>query len=155
MDCQRLIEDYLAGSEQLRQAVAGLSDELLDQRPVAGLWSTRQVVCHLSDFEPIYADRIKRVIAQSQPQFPGGDPDQFAAALAYEQRSVQNELEIVEMTRRQLARILRQLDEKDFQRVGIHLEAGPLTLAQLLVGITEHIPHHIRFIEAKRRALGV
>ncbi len=154
MDYQRLIDDYVAGAQPLRTAVAGLTDTQLDSKPIAGMWSIRQVVCHLADFEPIYADRMKRVVAEVQPRFPGGDPDLFAASLAYENRRVENELEIIDLTRRQMGRILSQLDTKDFQRIGIHLEAGPLTLTQLLQNITGHIPHHLRFVEEKRKALG-
>lgn len=50
-----------------------MSDEQLDAAPNPGKWSTRQVVCHIADFEPVYADRMKRVIAISEPTFCGGD----------------------------------------------------------------------------------
>jgi uncharacterized damage-inducible protein DinB len=62
--------------------VAGLSDEQLDAVPIPGKWSIRLVVCHIADFELVYADRMKRVIAETQPTFFGGDPDTFAAGLA-------------------------------------------------------------------------
>jgi len=45
------------------------------------------------------------------------------------------------------------LKPEDFQRRGIHSEAGPLTLETLLQRITGHIPHHVRFIEEKRKAM--
>ena len=35
-----LIDDYLAGPQLLRQAVAGMSPEQLLARPVRGKWST-------------------------------------------------------------------------------------------------------------------
>ena len=37
--------------------------------------STQEVVCHLADYEPIYADRMKRVIALNEPELLKGDPD--------------------------------------------------------------------------------
>jgi hypothetical protein len=84
----------------------------------------------------------------------GGDPDQFAAALAYDARDTQEELALIEACRREMTRILRALPETAFQRRGIHSEAGPLTLQQLLTSVTNHIPHHVGFIQEKRRALG-
>src|SRR5260221_10166466 len=102
-----LIESYRAGPRSLRQAVAGLSREQLLARPVAGKWSTLEVVCHLADFDPILADRMKRVLAEERPQLIGADEQRFAAALAYPQRDLQEELAIIEPTRAQLARILR------------------------------------------------
>ncbi len=148
-----LIDDYLAGPQLLRQAVAGMSPEQLLARPVRGKWSTLEVICHLADFEIVYADRIKRVIAENEPTLFGGDPDLFAARLAYHQRNADEELLLVETIRRQVSRILRPLGPADFQRRGIHSESGPLTLETLVKRITGHIPHHVRFIEEKRKAL--
>src|SRR5437660_3024735 len=102
----QMIEAYLAGPRTLRQAVAGMSREQLQARPVPGKWSTLEVVCHLSDFEPIFADRMKRVIADEKPTLLGADENKFAAALAYQDRDLDEELTIVERTRQQMARIL-------------------------------------------------
>jgi uncharacterized damage-inducible protein DinB len=150
-----MIDAYLAGPSQLRQAVAGMSREQLLARPVPGKWSTLEVVCHLSDFEPILADRMKRVIAEDRPALLGADENRFAAALAYHQRDLEEELQIVERTRSQLARILRTLSDDVLGRVGVHNERGPRTLEQLLAGATAHLPHHLQFVADKRRALGL
>src|SRR5436309_13468859 len=84
-----LIEQYLDGPKQLRQAVAGMSAEQAKARPVAGKWSTLEVVAHLADFDPILADRMKRVIAEDRPMLVGADENKFAAALAYMDRDLE------------------------------------------------------------------
>jgi uncharacterized damage-inducible protein DinB len=150
-----MIADYLEGPRKLREAVRGLSGEQLQARPVAGKWSTLEVVCHLADFEPILADRMKRVIAEERPQLIGADEGRFAAALAYPERNIEEELTLIEHTRSQMARILRTLPAEALARVGVHSERGPLTLEQLLASATRHIPHHVGFIHAKRQALGL
>lgn len=155
MNPNQLIDDYLAGPDLVRRAVAGMTPEQLDATPIPGKWSTRQVVCHIADFEPVYADRMKRVIAEEQPTFFGGDPDLFAAGLAYAHRVVDEELALIESVRRHMGRILRSLPESAFQRTGIHSEAGPLSLEQLLASVTDHIPHHVQFINEKRQALSL
>jgi len=153
MNFDTLLEQYLAGPNLLRRAIAGMKKEQLLARPIPGKWSTQQVVCHLADYEPIYADRMKRVIALEEPELLKGDPQQFAARLAYDHRDIEEELAIIEWTRKQMARILRALTPADFQRRGGHSRDGVLTLEILLQRITDHIPHHIRFIEEKRRAM--
>jgi uncharacterized damage-inducible protein DinB len=150
-----MIDAYLSGPQALRAAVRGMSREQLRARPVAGKWSTLEVVCHLADFDPILADRMKRVIAEDRPQLVGADENRFAAALAYHERDLEEELAIVERTRSQVARILRTLPAEALQRVGVHNERGPLTLERLLTTATNHIPHHVRFIAEKRQALGL
>ena len=64
-----------------------------------------------------------------------------------------DELDLISIVRRQMAVILRSTDIEDFQRTGVHSEAGPLTLETLLERITRHIPHHLKFIEAKIAAM--
>jgi hypothetical protein len=153
MNYGALIDQYLAGPDLLRRAVAGMTREQLLASPVAGKWSTQEVVCHLADYEPVYADRMKRVIALKEPHLLKGDPGLFAARLAYDHRDVEEEMALIEFTRKQMARILRALTPEDFQRTGGHSRDGVLTLEALLQRITAHIPHHVRFIEEKRQAL--
>ena len=153
-DLPEMIQAYLAGPPALRRAVAGLSREQLLARPVPGKWSTLEVVCHLADFEPILADRMKRIIAEDRPTLLGADEKRFAAALAYHERDLEEELTIIERTRGQMARILGTLKPEALARVGVHNERGPFTLERFLVITTGHIPHHVKFIEEKKRAGG-
>ena len=149
-----LIEMYLAGPQKLREAVAGMTTDQLDAKPVPGRWSTRQVVCHLADCEIVYAERMKRVIVEDDPPMENLDPDTFAAGLGYDQRDVEEELQLISATRTHMGNILRSLEPDQFQRTGHHSTDGPLALETLLSRITNHIPHHIRFIDEKRAAIG-
>ncbi|HWL10901.1 MAG TPA: DinB family protein [Planctomicrobium sp.] len=149
------IARYLQGTEFLRKSVDGMSREQLLAQPIPGTWSTMQVLCHLADFEPIYADRMKRIIAEENPLILSGDPDLFARHLSYDQRDPQDELDLVDAVRRQLGRILSSHPESIFQRTGRHSEDGEISLETLLTRITNHIPHHVKFIEEKRAALGL
>jgi len=151
----QLTDAYVAAVPPLLQAVAGMTTEQLKARPIPGKWSTLEVVCHLADFDPIIADRMKRIIAEEKPALIGADEKRFAAALAYDQRDLGEELTIIQNTRRQLARILRTLPEDALQRVGMHNERGPLTLEQMIKLATNHIHHHLKFIIEKKQALGI
>jgi uncharacterized damage-inducible protein DinB len=151
----QLIENYLAGPEILRRTVSGMSDEQLDASPIPYKWSTRQVVLHISDFDLIYADHMKRVIAESEPKLRDGDRKLFAARLAYDKRDVDEEIRMIKAVRRHMGRIFRAIDAEAFERKGIHSEHGPVTLADLLQRAADHIPHHALYIDEKRKALQV
>lgn len=148
-----LIDEYLAGTETLRRVVSDVTEGELDAHPIKNQWSIRQVICHIADFELIYADRMKRTLSEEHPTLAGGEPAIFASRLAYAHRSPSDELEVVHSIRRQMGVILRTLSAEDFQRHGLHPRNGPLTLATLLRRITDHLPHHLQFIEAKRQVL--
>jgi uncharacterized damage-inducible protein DinB len=150
-----LIDAYLAGPQTLRQAVAGMSREQLLSRPVAGKWSALEVVCHLVDSDQAWIHRMKRVIAEDRPLHIGYDERRFAAALAYQDRDLEEELTLFELMRRQMGRILRNLPSEAWTRVGVHNESGLLTLEQHLQVEADHVPHHVKFIAEKRHALGL
>ena len=157
-EISKLIEDYLAGPTTLRKAVAGMTREQVRARPVPGKWSTLEVVCHLTDMDVVYADRMKRVAAEDKPEIWNADEERYAAALAYDQRDVEEELAVLEQTRKHVARILRALPAEAFARTATH--RGPngsetRTLEKYLSLIVGHIPHHTKFIQEKRRALGL
>ncbi len=153
MSLSEKIDAYSTGARLVRDAVSGMSPEELLARPVAGRWNTREVVCHLADTETVYAERMKRVIAETDPPLLAMDPDTWMARLAIDRRDIEEELRLIEIQRAQMTRLLGSLKAEDFQRRGIHSEAGPLTLESLLERVTKHIPHHVRFITEKRAAL--
>ena len=58
-DIDALLDRYLAQFEAVAAATRGMSRDQATARPIAGKWSTLEVVCHLADFEPIL-----------EPEFP-------------------------------------------------------------------------------------
>lgn len=150
-----LIAVYRTGVDELRAAIAGMTLEQLQSRPIAGKWSTLEVVGHLSDAEQFYADRIKRTIALDKPLIIGVDPDRYTAAFDYNTRDVNLELQLLELTRQQLTPILLSLPDDAWQRAAVHSERGLLTLRQLVESTTQHIRGHLVHIVEKRQALGL
>lgn len=148
-----LIDIYSGGARQLRDALQAATNVDMDAKPIEGKWSIREVVCHLADSEIVYADRMKRVIAEDNPTFFEADPNLFGPALHCRRRPLDNELEVIQAIRAHMLPILRSCDADAFQRTGIHSVDGPMTLQTLLQRITDHIPHHVTFIEDKLRAM--
>ena len=150
-----LVELYLAGPAALRRAIEGMTPEQLHARPVEGRWTTAEVVVHLADFEPVLAERMKRIVALDNPTFFGADENDFFKRLAYDARDVEEELRIIELTRSQMARILRVLSDDALGRSGMRNGEVPTTLEKILLGTIRHIDSHLPFIAEKRKAMGI
>jgi GNAT superfamily N-acetyltransferase len=150
---RQLIEGYQAGPALLRAAVAGMTREELLARPVPGRWSTLEVVCHVCDSEQFFADRMKRTLALDRPLLVAADPQPYPEAVRYHDRDPEEELALVTLTRRQVARTLKLVPAEAWQRTGVHTEGGLVTLRQLILHATRHLKHHVAFIEEKRQAL--
>jgi hypothetical protein len=155
MDQAALLDAYLAGPNQLRSAVAGLSREQLISRPVAGRWSILEVVCHLADTDSNIAHRLKQVLSEERPVFDRVQPGLMLAALAYHDRDVEEELGIFDLTRRQIGRILRAAPPEAWERTGVVGDRGDRTGGRMINGAVEHLAHHHGFVIEKRRAPGI
>jgi uncharacterized damage-inducible protein DinB len=153
MSHTQLIDSYATGADELARAIYGLTPDQLRSRPIPGKWSTLEVVCHLADTEQLFAERMKRVIAEDRPPLLYAEPDLWVANLAYDARDAAEEVALIKTTRQQMARILRTQQAAAWQRIGIHNEAGEQTLEQLLRKAVDHLAHHLTFIQAKREAL--
>src|SRR5262249_3460656 len=90
MTPSELADQYLAGAAALRKAVAGMTREQLTARPIPGKWSTLEVVAHIADFDPVLAERMKRIIALGEvPLLLAADENMFLKAFNYHDRDVE------------------------------------------------------------------
>ena len=149
-----LIDQYLKGSDDLRMAVRGLEREDLLAHPVPGTWSIQEIVIHLADSDLVISERMKRVIAEDNPPLIGFDESKFVRNLHYAEQSVEDAVNLLELNRRQMARVLAKLSDSAFDRKGTHNERGVMTLETLLRGAVTHLAHHLKFVVDKREKLG-
>lgn len=146
---------YLKGAADLRNAVSGMTHKQLIARPVAGKWSTLEVVAHLADFDPILVERMKRILALDNPPFLAADENLFAKELHYQDRDINEELAVIEATRTAMARIIGKLTPEQLQRTGTHSLKGPMVLEKIIQMGINHINNHMPFIVDKKKALGI
>lgn len=149
-----ILDEYEAGPAKLALGIRGLTPDDLLAFPVPGTWSIQQIVVHLADCEQVYADRMKRLIAEDNPTLHGFDQNRWLSALHYDAQPADDALTLVELTRRQMARVLRKLPAEAFDRSGTHSEYGRKTLAEIVAGAVQHLEHHLKFVHQKRAAMG-
>jgi len=154
MNRSQLIEEYGKAGTDLRMAVRGLERDDLIAYPVPGTWSIQEIIIHITDSDLIVADRMKRVIAEENPTLTGFNEAHFARNLFYNEQSAEDAVTIVELNRRNFARVLAKLPDGAFDRTGMHTERGPMKLIDLLEGSVKHLKHHLNFIVDKRKKLG-
>jgi uncharacterized damage-inducible protein DinB len=149
-----LIEHYVAGSEKLRRAVAGLSREEMLARPGPGAWSIQEVIVHLADSDAISIDRMKRIVSEDNPSLLYADETAYNEKLHPHEQDLEDTLVLFEVGRRQWARVLRLLPDEAFERKGTHNRRGEMTLGHLVADYVAHVDDHLKFIHGKRANLG-
>jgi hypothetical protein len=155
---QELIEHYAAGGEKLSLAIRGLTPEDLRVVPAAdanvGRWSIQQVVIHCVDSDLVSTDRLKRMIAEDNPALIGYDENKFAQNLFYHEQSAEQAVQLIDLSRKVFAEVLRRLPKQAFDRKGTHNERGVITVGGYLKSTVDHLDHHLNFIHKKRAHMG-
>ena len=147
-----LIRRYREGPRVIAEAVAGATDAELDRRPPAPeLWSAREVVHHVTDSEMTSAIRLRRLIAEEEPDLGAYDEELFARRLRYD-RPITASLDAIRAARASTAEILDRLDEADWRRSGRHPEHASYTVDDWLRIYAEHCHEHAEQIG---RAIGL
>jgi uncharacterized damage-inducible protein DinB len=150
-----LVDRFADGGPILVQALAGLSPEQGRDHPIPGTWSLAELAGHLLDCDLVFADRMKRIIAEEAPTLQGFDESAWIARLGSDAVPLDEAAALFAANRRWMARILRDQDETTFARAGTNTEKGRQTLAAVLAYATNHLDHHLKFLYAKRAKLGM
>jgi hypothetical protein len=152
-----VLAQYEAGATTPDEAIRGLTvKDLLASPPPGsrGTWTIQHIIMHLMDSDLIASDRMKRIVAEDNPQLIGYDENRFAERLAYEKLDAAAACEIFRLNRMLTAALLRSLPPAAFERTGEHNERGTITLASLVHSYIRHLDHHMDFLREKRRLLG-
>lgn len=149
-----LIDRYERAPDKLRAAVAGLTHDELTARPGPGKWSILEVVVHIADSDAISIDRMKRILTEDDPPLLYADEAAYVDRLFTHDQSLEDALVLLEVGRRQWARVLRKLLDEAFARTGRHNRRGTVSLGQLVGDYINHIDEHLTFIHGKRANLG-
>jgi DinB superfamily len=148
---------------ELETAVAGKSDDVLGRRPAAKSWSAKEILCHLRDVEELFQTRFHTIVATDEPRIlvlgatasdlspwriggPIGhplDPDRWAEDRQYLRNDSRNALTAFQRRRAEVSTLLRSLSPVDWERVGIHLSRGRLTLADWVASLAAHDDNHL------------
>ena len=152
---KELVERYLAGIESLNEAIAGMDADQLRARPIAGKMTTQEVVCHIVDADQFMADRMKRTISTDTPLLIGVESVDYLEPLHYANRDLDLDLQLFELTRRQMAADLSRLIPDTWERPAVHSEVGLVTLRSLVLHTIHHLERHVTAIPEKRAALGL
>ncbi len=148
---KRLLEKYKDGFRVVTEALGGISERELDSRPAPGTWSAREIVHHLADSEMTSAIRLRRLIAEENPQIQGYDQDEFARRLYYA-RPIRASLDAFRAARETTTEILDHLTETQWKREGTHSESGQYTVERWLEIYAEHAHNHADQIRRARAA---
>ncbi len=145
-----LIARYKDGYRVVVDALAGATAAELDARPEPRAWSAREIVHHLADSESISATRLRLLLATESPTIQGYDQEAFAERLRYQERPIEDALEVFRLARKTTAELLDRLSGEQWTRAGTHTESGPYGVEDWLEIYAAHAHGHADQIRRAR-----
>ena len=127
-----------------RRLLAGLSDTEADLRPDPARFSLREAIAHLADWEDVFRQRMLQTRDQEHPILQGYDEGQWAVDRDYARSDWQAQLTRFGEERAQTTALIRSFTPDNLERVGLHTEAGPISLQEQVLLIVVHDGYHAR-----------
>lgn len=132
---------------QLRERVAGLSDEQLTTHFLAGEWTVAQNVHHLADSHMNSFIRMRLILTEDRPTLKPYDQDRWAELADSGTTALAESLSILEGLHRRWVRLFESLDEAGWRRAGMHPEIGEVTIDSILQIYAAHGEGHLDQID--------
>jgi hypothetical protein len=135
------LQRFRTGFDDVAEALAGATDAQLDRDPGGGEWTARQVAHHLADSEAMAYIRLRRLVAEDEPQIQGYDEPEWARRLHYD-RPIETSLAVLQAVRAASLQLLEVLTPEEWARTGTHSEAGAYSVDRWLGIYSEHSHEH-------------
>jgi hypothetical protein len=112
----------------LRTLVNRVDDGRLRRRPAPREWAIIEVVAHLADTEERALGRVRRMLAEEDPQLAPFDQETLAVQRHYLDLDLEGELARLEQLRDQHLDLLDGLDGPGWERTGRHGQHGLMSV---------------------------
>jgi hypothetical protein len=112
-----------------------------------GKWSLVQVICHLTDAEMVFGWRARLVLTADNAPLTGYDQNVWLERFNYDGADPDAVMQTLIALRGWNLRVWRSVTAADLDRIGMHTERGPESLALLRGLVAGHDLRHRRQIE--------
>jgi hypothetical protein len=138
-----LLDALLSGVTQERALAARDGDDG---------WNVVEIVCHLRDFDAIFFNRARQIVAEERPVLEPFDHEAMARDRAYAAQDLNAAFEAYVAHRAEFVEWLKAREEAGWQRMGVHPENGEYTLLEQALQVPLHDLDHLEQIA---RVLGL
>jgi hypothetical protein len=144
----RKIESYGNAYQVLEEALSTFPQEMWQFKPSAERWSIHEMIVHIADSEANSYVRCRRLVAEPGSTVMAYDENQWAIALNYHEQGTREALELFKWLRLKSYTLIKSVPEAVWSNTIQHPENGSMTMDDWLDVYEDHIPAHIRQMQA-------
>ena len=134
--------------DEIKFALAGLSDSQARFKPGPAEWSIKEVVSHLIDTERVFAYRMICISRKDQTPFPGFEQDDYVRESGADDIPMNNLLDEFTFLRRANILAVKNMTETALAQVGT-ASGNPVSARALVYMLVGHVEHHMASLREK------
>ncbi len=129
--------------EAIEPVIASVTNERLLLHPQPGKWSIKDNISHLAKYQPIFIERIHRILAEDNPVFEAYRADNDPEFADWQLWDLEKLIHRMRADRKNICTLINTLSKEQLERTGEHKKFGRLTIIQWSEFFVLHEAHHI------------
>src|ERR1700709_473432 len=120
-----------------------LNNSQLQYHPAPGKWNIHENIAHLAKYQPVFIDRIRKVLTNDEPAFEvysAEEDDEFEIYCAFTTYEL---LKKISSDRELIFHLITHLPVDKLDRTGTHPKYGTLTVSEWTEFFLLHEAHHL------------
>jgi uncharacterized damage-inducible protein DinB len=125
------------------EIIKNADDRKLLYRPEPGKWNIHDNIAHLATYQPIFINRIRRILKEHNPAFDAYKADNDPDFIAAQQLSLNQLLDKLKEDREEIYFFIINLSDEQLTCAGTHPKFGKLTITDWTEFFLLHEAHHL------------
>ena len=129
--------------EAIANILSTIDSNRLLIRPQPNKWNIQDNLAHLARYQPIFIDRIRKILEEDEPFFARYSAEEDAEFEYWREMDIETLMKQINIDRKDIVDLINDLSAEDINRIGVHKKYGSLTVLQWTEFFLLHEAHHI------------
>ncbi len=138
-----LKERLLNQHSSIYEIIKNADDAKILYNPEHGKWNIHDNIAHLAVYQPIFINRIHKILKEDNPSFSAYRADDDPDFIVAKQLSLNELLDRLEGDREEIYFFIITLSHEQLTRTGTHPKFGKLTITDWIEFFLLHEAHHL------------
>jgi uncharacterized damage-inducible protein DinB len=125
------------------ELIKKLSSKRKTIRPAIDKWNIHENIAHLTRYQLIFVDRLKKIQIENSPSFERYKTENDPDFEMFRKMSEYDLLKSLNENRLKLNELVFNLSEDDLVKIGVHKKFGELNIVEWLEFFVLHEAHHL------------
>lgn len=120
-----------------------LNDRQIQQHVIKGKWSIHEQIAHLAKYQPVFIDRIRKILLMDNPKFERYNAEEDDGFEIYCAFTTYELLKKINTDREVIYNLVTKLSPDKLDRTGVHPKYGKLNIIEWSEFFVLHEAHHL------------